>query len=213
MDYIEPVMASRPSTRFPVIGGGGVQICLTRRPEDRLLLHSVVLSLHSEWFRASLSKQWASEQPAGQEPKKRFIRTILTAVQLVDHLKERSRVVEARRSYLGPPGQFAGQAGEMQQLKINKDMKLEKRFCGYTLRNKEQMKMAQNFYADCYRNAVGAIRPLWYNCLSNADDWTDNISPATLHTSTELSRGLMCTQMSDEDLPWLGMQKTKAADS
>ncbi|KAL8893930.1 MAG: hypothetical protein Q9192_004787, partial [Flavoplaca navasiana] len=49
------------SGRSPVLAGGDVEIWLTRKPEDRLLLHSVVLSLHSKWFDASLSEGWTDE--------------------------------------------------------------------------------------------------------------------------------------------------------
>ncbi|KAL9023433.1 MAG: hypothetical protein Q9180_008237, partial [Flavoplaca navasiana] len=49
------------SGRFPVLAGGDVEIWLTRKSEDRLLLHSVVLSLHSKWFNASLSERWTGE--------------------------------------------------------------------------------------------------------------------------------------------------------
>ncbi|KAL9628697.1 MAG: hypothetical protein Q9204_005726 [Flavoplaca sp. TL-2023a] len=44
-----------------VLDAGDVEIWLTRKPEDRLLLHSVVLSLHSKWFNASLSERWTGE--------------------------------------------------------------------------------------------------------------------------------------------------------
>ncbi|KAL8768697.1 MAG: hypothetical protein Q9209_005115 [Squamulea sp. 1 TL-2023] len=45
---------------------GDVEIRLTRKPEDRLLLHSVVLGLHSTWFKASLSDRWAKGTPSSQ---------------------------------------------------------------------------------------------------------------------------------------------------
>ncbi|KAL8791032.1 MAG: hypothetical protein Q9213_000239 [Squamulea squamosa] len=45
---------------------GNVEIRLTRKPEDRLLLHSVVLGLHSTWFKASLSDRWAKGTPSNQ---------------------------------------------------------------------------------------------------------------------------------------------------
>ncbi|KAL8880702.1 MAG: hypothetical protein Q9198_001938 [Flavoplaca austrocitrina] len=46
------------SNHFPVLDAGDIEIWLTRKPKDRLLLHSVVLSLHSKWFNASLSERW-----------------------------------------------------------------------------------------------------------------------------------------------------------
>ncbi|KAL8991961.1 MAG: hypothetical protein Q9169_007494 [Polycauliona sp. 2 TL-2023] len=53
-------MASRSTSQFPIMEGGDVEIWLTRKPEDRLLLHSFVLSLHSGWFKASLDERWAN---------------------------------------------------------------------------------------------------------------------------------------------------------
>ncbi|KAL8851410.1 MAG: hypothetical protein Q9221_003681 [Calogaya cf. arnoldii] len=61
-------MTLKSFNRFPIVEDGDVEIWLTRKPEDRLLLPSVVLSLHSEWFRASLSKHWTSAQRTSSNP-------------------------------------------------------------------------------------------------------------------------------------------------
>ncbi|KAL8654382.1 MAG: hypothetical protein Q9210_001542 [Variospora velana] len=52
-------MALRAKNRLPNLNNGDVEIWLTRRPEDRFLLRSVVLGLYSPWFSASLSERWA----------------------------------------------------------------------------------------------------------------------------------------------------------
>ena len=49
---------------FPLFEDGNVEIRLSRKPEDRFVLHSVVLSLHSPWFRASFSERWAGSDSA-----------------------------------------------------------------------------------------------------------------------------------------------------
>lgn len=43
-----------------------MEILLTRKPEHRLMLHSVVLGLHSTWFKDSLSERWANDMPSSQ---------------------------------------------------------------------------------------------------------------------------------------------------
>ena len=51
-----------PSARNAPLPGhedGDVEICLSRKPEDRFVVHSVVLALHSSYFKASLSGRWA----------------------------------------------------------------------------------------------------------------------------------------------------------
>ena len=44
---------------FPVFRDGDVEICLSRKPEDRFVLHSVVLGLHSPFFKVSISERWS----------------------------------------------------------------------------------------------------------------------------------------------------------
>ncbi|KAL8657898.1 MAG: hypothetical protein Q9226_001471, partial [Calogaya cf. arnoldii] len=58
--------------QFPVFDDGDVEIQLTRRPKDRLLLHSVVLSLNSAWFKASFNERWASEESNNPGPTMRW---------------------------------------------------------------------------------------------------------------------------------------------
>ena len=41
---------------------GDVEIRLSRKPEDRFVLHSVALSLHSTFFKASLSERWSVQR-------------------------------------------------------------------------------------------------------------------------------------------------------
>ena len=52
-------MAKPPKDGFPVFRDGDVEICLSRKPEDRFVLHSVVLGLHSSFFKASISDRWS----------------------------------------------------------------------------------------------------------------------------------------------------------
>lgn len=50
---------------LPILEGGDVEIRLSRRPEDRLVLHSIILILHSPWFKMSLSETWTKGEQAG----------------------------------------------------------------------------------------------------------------------------------------------------
>ena len=52
-------MANTPKDGFPVFQDGDVEICLSRKPEDRFVLHSVVLGLHSPFFKVSISERWS----------------------------------------------------------------------------------------------------------------------------------------------------------
>ncbi|KAF6220184.1 hypothetical protein HO133_003315 [Letharia lupina] len=52
--------SSSRSTALPCHEDGDVEIHLSRKPEDRFVVHSVGLSLHSSFFKASLSSRWAS---------------------------------------------------------------------------------------------------------------------------------------------------------
>ncbi len=52
-------MANPPKDGFPVFRDGDVEICLSRKPEDRFVLHSVVLGLHSPFFKVSISERWS----------------------------------------------------------------------------------------------------------------------------------------------------------
>ena len=52
-------MVNTPKDGFPVFQDGDVEICLTRKPEDRFVLHSVVLGLHSPFFKISISERWS----------------------------------------------------------------------------------------------------------------------------------------------------------
>lgn len=47
---------------FPVFQDGDVEIRLSRKPEDRYVRYSIVLSLHSSFFKASLSERWSGLQ-------------------------------------------------------------------------------------------------------------------------------------------------------
>ena len=53
-------MAKLSVDAFPVFQDGDVEICLSRKSEDRLVLHSVVLGLHSSFFKASISERWSA---------------------------------------------------------------------------------------------------------------------------------------------------------
>ena len=53
------MMANTPKDGFPVFQDGDVEICLSRKPEDRFVLHSVVLGLHSPFFKVSISERWS----------------------------------------------------------------------------------------------------------------------------------------------------------
>ncbi|KAL8720667.1 MAG: hypothetical protein Q9225_002496 [Loekoesia sp. 1 TL-2023] len=55
----------RVPDRLPVLQGGDVEIQLSRRPKDRLVLHSIILILHSLWFKMSLSETWTKGEQAG----------------------------------------------------------------------------------------------------------------------------------------------------
>ena len=52
-------MANPPKDGFPVFRDGDVEISLSRKPEDRFVLHSVVLGLHSPFFKISISERWS----------------------------------------------------------------------------------------------------------------------------------------------------------
>lgn len=47
-----------PSKAFPHFGDGDVEILLGGHHDEKLVLHSHVLALHSPWFKASLSDRW-----------------------------------------------------------------------------------------------------------------------------------------------------------
>ena len=54
-------MAKRtPQDGYPVFRDGDVEILLSRKPEDRFVLHSVVLGLHSSFFKVSISERWSA---------------------------------------------------------------------------------------------------------------------------------------------------------
>lgn len=50
----------RLNNTFPIFNEGDVEILLSRRPQDRYVVHSAVLSAHSTYFKASLSKKWSN---------------------------------------------------------------------------------------------------------------------------------------------------------
>ena len=52
----------RSQAGFPRFHDGDVELCLLREPEDRFVLHSVVLGLHSPFFKASLSERWSGQK-------------------------------------------------------------------------------------------------------------------------------------------------------
>ncbi|KAL8991960.1 MAG: hypothetical protein Q9169_007493 [Polycauliona sp. 2 TL-2023] len=60
-------MGSRIEKEFPLFDDGDVELCLTHNPEDRLVLHSSMLSLHSSFFKASLSERWSGSEINGGE--------------------------------------------------------------------------------------------------------------------------------------------------
>ncbi|KAF2766520.1 hypothetical protein EJ03DRAFT_330015 [Teratosphaeria nubilosa] len=51
-------MSSMATRGFPQFGDGDVEIYL--KTDEKLVLHSTILSLHSKWFKSSLSDKWAS---------------------------------------------------------------------------------------------------------------------------------------------------------
>ncbi|KAL8893929.1 MAG: hypothetical protein Q9192_004786 [Flavoplaca navasiana] len=51
---------------FPIGDHGDVQILLSRKPEDRLLLRSSTLRMSSAWFKAMLSNRWAGDTSTSQ---------------------------------------------------------------------------------------------------------------------------------------------------
>lgn len=53
-------MAKPPKDGYPVYRDGDVEISLSRKPEDRFVLHSVVLGLHSSFFKVSISERWSA---------------------------------------------------------------------------------------------------------------------------------------------------------
>ena len=53
-------MAEPPKDGFPVFQDGDVEIRLSRKLEDRFVLHSVVLGLHSPFFKVSISERWSA---------------------------------------------------------------------------------------------------------------------------------------------------------
>ena len=58
------------STRNAPLPGhkdGDVEIRLSRKPEDCFVVHSVVLGLHSSFFKASFSSRWASSNHGSAE--------------------------------------------------------------------------------------------------------------------------------------------------
>ena len=52
----------RSQAGFPRFHDGDVELCLSREPEDPFVLHSVVLGLHSPFFKASLSERWSGQK-------------------------------------------------------------------------------------------------------------------------------------------------------
>ncbi|KAL8730255.1 MAG: hypothetical protein Q9181_004722, partial [Wetmoreana brouardii] len=60
--------APRSASRFPVFDDGDVEIRLSPSPEDRLVLHSSILRLHSDFFRASLSERWSASEGTASDP-------------------------------------------------------------------------------------------------------------------------------------------------
>ncbi|KAI4177939.1 MAG: hypothetical protein LQ343_000023 [Gyalolechia ehrenbergii] len=55
-------MSHRVKSCLPIIDGGDVEIRLSRKDEDRLVLPSSVLKLHLPWFSTSLSKPWTTDE-------------------------------------------------------------------------------------------------------------------------------------------------------
>ena len=63
-------MANTSKDGFPIFQDGDVEICLSRKPEDRFVLHSVVLGLHSPFFKVSISERWSgrNDKAASGDP-------------------------------------------------------------------------------------------------------------------------------------------------
>ena len=63
-------MPNIPKDGFPVFQDGDVEISLSRKPEDRFVLHSVVLGLHSPFFKVSISERWSrpNDDPVSRDP-------------------------------------------------------------------------------------------------------------------------------------------------
>lgn len=49
-----------------VFEDGDVEICLSRKPQDRLLLHGTLLKIHSSFFKPSLGARWADSSVTDQ---------------------------------------------------------------------------------------------------------------------------------------------------
>ena len=62
--FLVPVNACKASSSrksaLPGHDDGDVEICLSRKPENHFVVRSVILSLHSSFFKASLGSRWAS---------------------------------------------------------------------------------------------------------------------------------------------------------
>ncbi|KAL8948699.1 MAG: hypothetical protein Q9222_005147 [Ikaeria aurantiellina] len=55
-------MATPVTSQFPIFRDGDVELSLSRHPEDRLVLHSVILALHSPFFKAGLEQRWSQSE-------------------------------------------------------------------------------------------------------------------------------------------------------
>ncbi|KAF2498870.1 hypothetical protein BU16DRAFT_536847 [Lophium mytilinum] len=55
-----PTIGETHQNTFPRFDDGDVELRLSRLPSHVYVLHSVVLALHSPFFKASLSERWAN---------------------------------------------------------------------------------------------------------------------------------------------------------
>ncbi len=54
-----PTEMSRPRNIFPLFEDGDIEIILPRKPNNCLVLHTVILALRSTYFKVSLSERWS----------------------------------------------------------------------------------------------------------------------------------------------------------
>lgn len=93
--------SSSRSTALPGHEDGDVEIYLSRKPEDCFVVHSVVLGLHSSFFKASMSSRWASSSHGsadeGKIKWKYQLRFVEEDGDSIDHLGLLARAVSQLR--------------------------------------------------------------------------------------------------------------------
>ncbi|KAL8821497.1 MAG: hypothetical protein Q9223_000463 [Gallowayella weberi] len=60
-------MDSASTNQFPTFHDGDVEIRLSRKPGDRLVLHSFILGLHSSFLKTSLEQRWSGNDNSVKE--------------------------------------------------------------------------------------------------------------------------------------------------